>query len=265
MVRVVTAIVLGLIVFGIVWFLPGWGLGALVLVASALGLWEFGGMFLSGGAERWTVLIAGLAVAAKMVIFPQDPVEALLLIVFALFVLTFVFARAADELAGSATRLAAGMMGIVYLGIAFPFWSWIGALPAGKALVLLAIVPACLCDTFALIAGKTFGRHKMAPRMSPNKTVEGLIGALAGSLAGIFLMRWILIPTLPIHHALVLAVLIWVSSPFGDLVESYFKRSSGVKDSGTIIPGHGGVLDRLDALVFTGPAVYAYFKYAMGM
>ena len=265
MIRVLSAIVLGLVVLGIVWFLPGWGVGLLVILASALGLMEFGRMFLPNAVERWAMFIVGLATAAMMVLFPDAPEKILLVLVFDLFILTFVWIRASEDVAGSAARLAIALMGVVYLGIAFPFWSWIEGLPGGKEIILLALVPACLCDTCALVFGKTIGRHKLAPVVSPNKTVEGLAGALVGSFVGVFLMRWILVPQLPIEHALVLTILIWVTSPFGDLVESFFKRSSGVKDSGTIIPGHGGVLDRLDALIFTGPAVYAYFKYAMGM
>ena len=129
--------------------------------------------------------------------------------------------------------------------------------------LLLAMVPACLCDVFGLIAGKCVGRHKLAPMVSPNKTVEGLIGALAGSMLGAFAVRYAILPELSALAVAGLAVVIWISSPFGDLVESLMKRSCGVKDSGAIIPGHGGVLDRLDALVFTGPAAYAYVKYVI--
>lgn len=263
MVRVISAIVLGLAVLAVVWFLPSWGVSALVLIAALLGLFEFSRMFLADGVERRATVIAGLAVAIAMVLFRPDALPVLLILALALFVLSLIFMRRAEQLEGSAGRLACAMLGVVYLGVCFPFWYWIEGFEMGRAVLLLAIVPACLCDTFALAAGKAFGRHRMAPRVSPNKTIEGFFGALVGSFAGVFLMRWILMPSLTIQHAALLAIVIWIVSPFGDLVESYFKRSSGVKDSGAIIPGHGGVLDRLDALVFTGPAVYAYVKYVI--
>jgi phosphatidate cytidylyltransferase len=200
-----------------------------------------------------------------MIFFPAMPEVVLLVLVLDLFVLAQIFMGRADELSGSAGRLAAATMGVVYLGIAFPYWSFIERLPHGKELVLLALVPACLCDIFAYAAGKSFGRHKMASRISPNKTMEGLAGALAGSLFGTFFVKWLVLPDLPVQHAVVLSLLIWITSPFGDLVESFLKRSSGVKDSGSIVPGHGGVLDRLDALIFTGPAAFAYYKYVMNI
>lgn len=263
--RVVTAVVLGLLILGIVFFLPPWGIQALAVLAVALGMLEYTRMFFADVVERWLTVVAGIAVAGVMVFAPGPTGFMPLVLSAVLFLLALVFMNRAAELQGSASRLALAMMGVVYLGVAFPFWSWVALMSAGKGLLLLGLVPACLCDTFALLAGKSFGRHKMAPRVSPGKTIEGLAGALVGSIAGVFLVRWALLPSFPASDALLLCLIVWVTSPFGDLVESYLKRSSGVKDSGTIIPGHGGVLDRLDALIFTGPAVFAYFKYALGM
>jgi len=255
--------VLGAAVIAAIWLLPSWGIVAVVLLAALAGLIEFGRMFLADPVERWSAVLAGLAAAVAMIFYPSMPEAVLLVLVLDLFVLAQIFMGRAGELTGSAGRLAAAIMGVVYLGIAFPYWSLIERLPQGKELVLLALVPACFCDIFAYASGKAFGRRKMASRISPNKTMEGLAGALAGSLFGTFFVKWLVLPDLPVEHAVVLAILIWITSPFGDLVESFFKRSSGVKDSGAIIPGHGGILDRLDALVFTGPAAFAYYKYVM--
>lgn len=265
MVRILTAIVLGAAVLAAIWLLPSWGIIAVVLLLAAVGLIEYGRMFLADPVERWAAILAGLSAAVAMILSPGVPEVVLLVLVLDLFVLSQIFMGRAGELSGSAGRLAAAIMGVIYLGIAFPYWSLIERLSQGKELVLLALVPACLCDIFAYAAGKAFGRRKMAARISPNKTMEGLAGALAGSLFGTFFVKWLVLPDLPVQHAVVLAVIIWITSPFGDLVESFFKRSTGVKDSGAIIPGHGGVLDRLDALVFTGPAAFAYYKYVMNV
>ena len=131
---------------------------------------------------------------------------------------------------------------------------------SGQYLVLLAIVPACLCDTFAYVAGKSFGKKKFAPMVSPNKTMEGYYGALVGALVGAFAVKLIFFREMHFAWVVGLALVLWVVSPFGDLIESFMKRSIGVKDSGTLIPGHGGILDRLDALIFTAPAAFLYFK-----
>ncbi|MFH1830807.1 MAG: phosphatidate cytidylyltransferase [Pseudomonadota bacterium] len=263
--RIITAILLGGLVLAAVLWLPRWGVYALVIIASAIGLFEFGRMFLKDLLERWAAIIAGMLACVAMVLYPAAGNPVLLILAFDLFALALIFMWRANEVLGIADKLALAIMGVLYLGVVFPFWAWVAALTYGKELVLIGLVPACLCDMFALIAGKSFGRRRLAPLVSPNKTVEGLIGALVGSFGGAFLMRSLLMPQMPLYHIAILAAIIWITSPFGDLVESLLKRSSGVKDSGSIIPGHGGVLDRLDALIFTGPAVYAYAVYVMGI
>ena len=106
------------------------------------------------------------------------------------------------------------------------------------------------------------GKRKFAPMVSPNKTMEGYFGALVGALVGAFVIKYFFFPSLGALWIVGLSLIIWIVSPFGDLVESFLKRSIGVKDSGTLIPGHGGILDRLDAVIFTAPAVFIYFKLA---
>jgi phosphatidate cytidylyltransferase len=265
MTRVITAIVLGVAALAALWFLPAWGILILILAATAGGLVELFQMLLSDPWERWGAVAAGLATAIAMLFAPAGGDAVVMLLVLELFLLAFLFAHRALMLRGMAQRLALAIFGVIYVGLALPFWGWLFRLDMGRELLLLALVPACLCDTFGFLAGKAFGRHPLAPRVSPKKTIEGLGGALAGSVAGTLLVRWVLIPQVTLVEAAGLALLIWVSSPLGDLVESMLKRSSGVKDSGTLIPGHGGLLDRLDALIFTGPAAYAYAKYVLGM
>ena len=165
---------------------------------------------------------------------------------------------------GVAERIGLSTLGILYLGVSFSFWVWLRKMDYGNIAVLFAIAPACLCDTFAYAVGKACGRHKFAPKTSPNKTMEGFAGALVGSMLGVFVIWYFLVPHLEWYLPLGLAFIIWITSPFGDLIESMLKRSCNVKDSGCIIPGHGGVLDRLDALIFTAPAAYLYMKYIFG-
>ncbi|MFA4875185.1 MAG: phosphatidate cytidylyltransferase [bacterium] len=265
MARVIAAIVMGVGAIAAVWLLPlGW-LGLFILVAAAAGLLEYSRMFFSDGCERWAAVFAGIVTAYFVIFAPAGAAGIVLVLAAMLFMLCMIFMWRTKELSGVAERLALAVMGMIYLGVSFPLWMWIAVMPGGRPYVLLALVPACLCDTFALIVGKAFGKRKLSPLVSPKKTVEGLAGALMGALIGIFLARHILLPQISFWHTLALAGIIWVTSPMGDLVESMLKRSCGVKDSGTIIPGHGGVLDRLDALIFTGPAAYAYLKYVIGM
>jgi phosphatidate cytidylyltransferase len=128
----------------------------------------------------------------------------------------------------------------------------------GPALVLLTLFLAWLGDTGGYFVGRLFGKTKLYEAVSPKKTREGLVGAVLGSLAGALGMHFTLLPSLRLDAALVLGLLGGLLGQAGDLVESLLKRSLGTKDSGGIIPGHGGILDRIDALLVLAPVVYLY-------
>jgi phosphatidate cytidylyltransferase len=117
-----------------------------------------------------------------------------------------------------------------------------------------------LTDTGAYYTGRSLGRHKLAPRISPGKTVEGFIGGLSAAVLAGYLSRLLFFPEIPLLQALILGALIGLLGPVGDLAESMLKRGSGVKDSGTLLPGHGGMLDRVDAILFCAPLLYAYTR-----
>lgn len=135
--------------------------------------------------------------------------------------------------------------------------------PTG-AWVLLTMVLAWGSDTAAYFVGRKFGTTKFAPRISPKKTLEGSAAGLAASVVGAAIMSAFL-PALPLSDAVALGVLAGAAGQAGDLFVSVLKRSSGVKDSGGILPGHGGILDRVDALAFTAPATWAYGHFIAGL
>lgn len=126
----------------------------------------------------------------------------------------------------------------------------------GSALVMFTVICTCGTDTFAYFVGKRFGKHKIAPTSSPNKTWEGSVG---GWIACVVLgTGWGVLCGLPLVHMIVMSAFCGVISQLGDLTESSIKREIGIKDFSDLIPGHGGILDRLDSLLFTGPFVYYY-------
>jgi phosphatidate cytidylyltransferase len=144
-------------------------------------------------------------------------------------------------------------------GLGLMALSWLRLLPGtGMGWVMTALTLTWANDTCAYFAGRFLGRHKLYPEVSPNKTWEGFFGGMAGSVASLVVLKLGFYPFLNWADCLIVGVAGGVFGPVGDLVESMLKRAYGVKDSGKIIPGHGGVLDRIDALLFNAPMVCAY-------
>lgn len=169
-------------------------------------------------------------------------------------------------LASSAT-----VMGAAYSGMLLSFALFLRHLPdvtdplQGAALVFAPLLLTWTSDTFAYFVGRQFGTRKLIPSVSPGKTVQGALGAVLGTIVVAIGYAQLLdrFPTyqLGIGEAVALGVLISISAQVGDLAESLFKRDAGVKDSGTLLPGHGGALDRFDSLLFTLPLGYFFFRF----
>jgi phosphatidate cytidylyltransferase len=162
-----------------------------------------------------------------------------------------------DEGAKVAVRLIGGL---VYVPVMFSFLPFLRMLEGGVAWVFLVLVITWFGDTGAYFAGRAFGKHKLFERVSPKKTWEGAAGGMVASVLGALLVKWLGLPYVDWHHAVILGVLADAIGIVGDLVESMLKRAYGVKDSGWIMPGHGGILDRVDALLFTAPAIWLYAR-----
>jgi len=166
------------------------------------------------------------------------------------------------------------MTGAIYTGGLISFGLFLRHLPFnagalhGTALVLFPVVLTWASDTFAYFVGRRWGTRKLIPRVSPGKTVQGAAGAVLGTMLVAVGFAFVLarFPTYQIGvlEAALFGILISLAAQFGDLVESLFKRDAGVKDSGTLFPGHGGALDRLDSLLFTLPVAYIFFRYVVG-
>jgi phosphatidate cytidylyltransferase len=130
----------------------------------------------------------------------------------------------------------------------------------GPRLLLLLFTCVILADTAAFYVGRSLGRRRLAPGISPGKSREGAVAALVAGVAGAGLVQVWFLPRLPLAHALVLGALLAAAGILGDLAESVIKRAAGAKDSGGLLPGHGGLLDRLDSLLFAGPVLYYYCR-----
>lgn len=131
--------------------------------------------------------------------------------------------------------------------------------PEGSKLVYFLLLVVWMGDTGAYYVGKRFGKRKLSPRISPKKTVEGLIGGVATSIVAAVVIHLTFFREMPLFHAIIAGAILSFCGVLGDLAESMWKRSADVKDSGTLIPGHGGFLDRFDSIFFTAPILYSYW------
>jgi phosphatidate cytidylyltransferase len=263
--RLASAVVLLPIFLLIVVKAPAALFSALVVAAAAAALWELVRMLERAGrpVDRWLALGAGTAVTAAFAASRQLeplalPTFTLLLAVVAVLVVPVWRGRPDLE------RAAYTLFAVMYVGWLLGFGILLHhTSPAGDALVLLVVGVTWVGETAAYLVGSTLGRHKLAPVVSPGKTVEGAVAQVVASLvAGGALAAWLL-PACGWGFGVGAGALLGVVGQFGDLAESVVKRSAGTKDTGSLIPGHGGVLDRIDSLLFNFPAFY-YFALVMG-
>ncbi|MBI4125479.1 MAG: phosphatidate cytidylyltransferase [Deltaproteobacteria bacterium] len=253
MTRVVTTLLLAAGALAGVWYLPLLWYQCLILVAIGLGLWEYGKLIFTRRSDRFFVLLAGAGMGVVLIWF-----QWLMWVGFmTLLLLSFLWGlKFKDPLERATTHVGLIFLGICYLSFTLPAWSWIRAL--GREWVMLLLFSACLTDTFSFLVGKSVGRHKLAPVVSPYKTWEGFFGGLFGGVFGLWLASRLFFKSWEVEWIPLIGAGIAISllAIAGDLIESLIKRSAHVKDSSHLIPGHGGVLDRLDALVFVAPFYY---------
>jgi phosphatidate cytidylyltransferase len=230
-----------------------------ILLTVLLGLDEYYRMALPqrrlegvAGAVAGTFLAASFLTSAC----GTDRLLSLLTLTVVLSALLFLF-RIRD-IRDTAREFALFAAGFLYVPLLLVHLLLLRYAPHGSEWVFLLMVVVMAGDTGAYYVGSSFGKHKLYPVVSPNKSVEGACGGLAGSILGAFIARATFFPELAPVDCLVTALLLGVLGQLGDLFESLLKRGFGVKDSGSIIPGHGGILDRLDSILFAAPAAYYY-------
>ncbi|MBI5545535.1 MAG: phosphatidate cytidylyltransferase, partial [Deltaproteobacteria bacterium] len=190
--------------------------------------------------------------------------EGTLLGLGALVILGFSYYLLRGPLAQAPSRVAFLVTGVLYCGLLLTSLSGLKAKENGLGWILLALAITWLNDTGAYAAGRLFGKHKLYPKVSPGKTWEGLAGGTLASVGAAFAVKALMLPELSWAGCLAVALPCSVLGPLGDLSESMLKRAYEVKDSGWLIPGHGGLLDRVDAALFTLPYVWLYATLALG-
>jgi phosphatidate cytidylyltransferase len=265
MARILTAAVLIPLVILLLFRAPFWLVTVATAAVAILACWEYLGLADASGAQtpRWLVLLAVAALFAINFFGPEMLMAGFSALAFALFVWVAFRSPLERVLMDASTSV----FGLLYIGLALVTIPLIWAQEHGPSLLLLLFCVVWSGDIAALYVGRSLGRRKLAPKLSPGKTWEGSLASVAGSLIATVLLvllgQWMVRHSLPglayegsWAHWLLLAVVLNIAAQVGDLVESALKRGAKVKDSGSLLPGHGGVLDRIDALLLAAPVLW---------
>ena len=266
MARVISGVLLAAAFFAIVWFSSATVLLFVALGVCVLAFQEYVELMRQMGAAipKLPALAATLA-ALAIVPFPYVAGEVVVgvgMVVIAIAVMAGIRKLPADRQpfkAGVYGAIAGGF-GIVYLGL--PLGALVGVhIFGGRSAVMLLVATIAISDTAQYYAGRTMGRHPLAPRLSPKKTIEGAVGGFIVAPLFLYFAGPYLVPVASPLAIAALGLALVAAGIAGDLFESMIKRAADMKDSSALIPGHGGVLDRIDALLFATPVFYAYLRW----
>lgn len=271
--RILTAIVLILVVFALIFFGKLWMLTVAALAVAELAVLEFLSLARVGAAAHhaklriplpWMIIATAALFAVSL---PGFPVEAQLPVISFLALALFAWNGFRSPAIQVLPDTAQGLFGLIWIAYPLTLIPLLWKSEDGPALVVFLMLAVWSGDIAALYVGRAIGKHKLAPRLSPGKTWEGAIASIVGSLAVTGLLLYIsdiltargnLILHIgePLWQTLTLAAVLNIAAQLGDLLESAVKRGAGVKDSGTLLPGHGGILDRIDALLLATPILW---------
>lgn len=232
----------------------------IILLAQA----EFGRMGLGDDylPEQWASALYG-AVSVPLLLFGPPGLFALLsTLVFLALAVLFLFRF--NEIDRVHHQLGWILFGLLYLPLLLGHLVPLRLLEYGQRWIFLTLIVVMACDSFAYFVGRSVGRRKLYEAVSPNKSIEGALGGLAGSVLAVYIVKISFLPIIGYLDGLLIGLLLGVAGQVGDLFESLLKRACKVKDSGSLIPGHGGLLDRLDSLLFAFPLVFYIAKYGYG-
>jgi phosphatidate cytidylyltransferase len=254
------------------------GLVLVILAVNALAQWEFLGMFFpdAPGGERLKSILLGTLLLLSFCtaspfgnlcypggIIPCNPSTVLFVLVWCVFILLLFYLLSYGHLEQLIQHLALNILGLLYLPFLLGHFIWLRYLPQGELWILWLLLVIFAGDTGAFYVGQALGKRKLYPRVSPGKTWAGTVGGVLSSLAvGIAAGKWLLEANL--WGLIWLALILALMGILGDLFESMLKRQAQVKDASRLLPGHGGMLDRLDSLLFAAPVVVYARLFLLG-
>jgi phosphatidate cytidylyltransferase len=250
----------------------------LVEVLILLGLWEFLRLSKAKEAEipRIPLLVVGAFLGISAYIWGE---RVFLFFVLAMLYVASLFLILKGRTAGATSNLALSFLGFFYVAGLFSylillrelcpeltpdrFGSLTTSYKIGGLWIVYLLLCIWSCDTFAYFIGAPLGKHPLSSTVSPKKTIEGFGGGILGAIAAAFFSHFVFFSSAQLEDLLIVSAIVALVGQVGDLTESLFKRDAGVKDTSSIIPGHGGILDRFDSLLFVSPIVYYYLKFVV--
>ena len=259
MTRVLSALVLLPVVIGIIWFLPPVGTLVLAVVGGALAFSEY--VTIARALEaRVPVALTGVAVAAATIAVGGGYLPAEIVVMSAFIALGALAVGSGQPGPAVLRDAAASILPVAYIGLPLGAFTAIHVL-GGRSAVLLLMITIVISDSAQYYTGRAFGRRQLAPSISPKKTLEGAIGGLVFGTAAMVAGGLRVFPDANLLLLGLVGATVSALGIVGDLFESLLKRSAGVKDSSALIPGHGGVLDRIDSWLFAAPVFYVFVRY----
>lgn len=231
---------------------------ALVVLFSLGGVWEYNHMVFGKGFLREKIESLFFAILIPLLVLTGNDQYMLAALAFSILWVFIVFVLSVKESTFDFIVVAKVIFGIMYIPFMMSYFIALRLMDNGIVWIVFVLVLAFIGDIVALYVGKYFGRHKLVPLVSPGKTVEGLLGLILGSTAACLIFAYFFLPEVSLVKIGILAFAGSIIGQLGDICESAIKRSYGLKDASSILPGHGGILDRLDCLIFIAPFVYYY-------
>ncbi|RJQ45986.1 MAG: phosphatidate cytidylyltransferase [Nitrospiraceae bacterium] len=232
---------------------------ALLLIVAVIALRELFTMYNVPAAVSASGIVTGAALLYAFCYYPEYYLES---IFAALCLLLLIRLLLIASPSGCMSHIGPVVTGYFYVAFFLSFQWLLRFGDNGLEYIFMLYISVWLADSMAYYIGSSVGRHKLYPSVSPNKTVEGAVGSLIGGMAGVFIVKTVFhLSVISTFSAVMTGIMFGVAALAGDLVESMLKRDAGVKDSGAFIPGHGGILDKIDGFLVSGPVLYFMTRY----
>lgn len=262
--RLLTALALAPLVWALLRYAPMWAFVVVVVLVLSAGVLESYGVLAARGTQplRAVGLLTSWGVAASFIDLGRFDIPLALPLALGTMVSLLGAMWTRQDPPEMFDAVLATLFPVLFVGLTLAHLLALRFVDdaIGRELVFLLCLCVMLGDTAAYYVGSALGRRRLAPRLSPKKSLEGALAAVVASVGAACLARAWFWSELPLAHALILGALLGAAGIFGDLAESLFKRAAGVKDTSTLLPGHGGFLDRTDSLLFATPVLYYYYR-----